>query len=73
MKTSERVDGPTPAGGVYMIAQYSDKEGNPVDKLRASHIEIMEYDKNDNVINTVYGKMSPVVSGGRAHKFRMQK
>jgi hypothetical protein len=47
-ETSERVDGPTPAGGAYSVAYFSDKGGKPCGKSSASRIDIVEFDRRGN-------------------------
>lgn len=54
MITSERVDGPTPGGGDYMLVYFSDVERNPCDKSNAEHFEIQEYTKDGTLIATTY-------------------
>ncbi len=46
--TQQRDEGPTPNGGVYSIAYFSDSEGNPTTKENATRMEIVEFDENDN-------------------------
>lgn len=64
-KTSERVDGKTPNGGVYFIAYFSDKNGNPIDKDKAERFEIIEFDANDNQIMRTYAVTNPEISPSR--------
>ena len=54
----ETVKGNTPHGGKYAIAYYRDRRGNPTDKSKAAHVEIVEYDANDKQIWRVYGSIS---------------
>jgi hypothetical protein len=56
--TSERVEGPTPAGGAYAVAHFS-YDGRPVPKRFANQITIIEYDARDQVLNTTFGFTSP--------------
>lgn len=49
---SERVNSPTPNGGVYSIAYFYDKNGNPCIKRIAARIVIAEFDSKDNTIQT---------------------
>lgn len=53
----ERIDGPTPAGGVYAIARYRDAVGEPIPKEFATHITIVEYDGQGNQIFRTHGTM----------------
>lgn len=46
--TQQRDDGPTPNGGVYSIAYFSDSEGNPTTKENATRMEIVEFDEDGN-------------------------
>lgn len=48
--TSERIDGPTPAGGAYAAANFLDAEMTPCSKDKAAHIEILEFDQAGNNI-----------------------
>ena len=50
----ERVDGPTPAGGVYYIAYFRDTKGQPCIKDDAVHYEIVEFDENNEVLAHTY-------------------
>ena len=52
----ERIDEPTPNGGSYSIAYYSDGEGNRKDKKEATHIEIVEFGTDDEQIMRTYGR-----------------
>ena len=51
---SERVDGPTPAGGVYYIAYFRDAKGRRCVKDDTAHYEIVEFDKNNEVLARTY-------------------
>lgn len=53
-QTSERVDGPTPNGGVRSVANFLDAEGRPCPKAEAVGMEIMEYDADDQVVGRTY-------------------
>lgn len=48
--------GPTPNGGAYSIARYTDGRG-PASEDDASTVEITEYDGAANVIKTTYGTL----------------
>lgn len=50
----ERVDEPTPAGGVYFIAYFRDANGKPCCKDEAVHFEIIEFDKDNREIARTY-------------------
>lgn len=56
MSTQLKTDGPTPAGGAYMITFFRDAEGNPVDEQDAVAAEILEYDDKGEVIFRTYGR-----------------
>lgn len=56
--TRERLDGPTPNGGVYAIAFFFDKAGNPTTKDKAVRIEICEYNERDECIFRTHGRLS---------------
>ena len=55
MATHERIDGPTPNGGVYSEIYYFDSNGNPVDEEKAARCVIRECDKNGNLIHETWG------------------
>lgn len=57
MKTEERIDGPTPNGGTYCVAQYMSEDNEPVERARARKVEITEYDENDVAIFRTYGTL----------------
>jgi hypothetical protein len=52
--TQERIDGPTPNGGVYSIAYFSDDDGKPTSKQKATRMEIVEFDGNGNEVFRTY-------------------
>ena len=52
---SERHDHKTPSGGDYSIAYFYDKNGNPCERKDAYRINIVEYTKDGERINEVYG------------------
>ena len=54
----ERVDEPTPNGGDYSIAIYSDDQGNPTTPAKATHVEIKEYKKSGACIMRTYMEKS---------------
>lgn len=56
--TSDRVEGPTPAGGAYAIAHFS-YDGRPVPRRLANQMTIIEYDEHDQVLNTTFGIIPP--------------
>jgi hypothetical protein len=56
----ERVDEPTPNGGIYSIAFFRDDHGKPVPKNQATQCEIVEYDGNDEAIQRTYGVIEKV-------------
>lgn len=51
----EVIEGPTPNGGVRSIAYWFDADGNPVEKVNATNVEIHEVDKDGGIIRRVYG------------------
>ena len=51
---SERINEPTPNGGVYSIVFFKDKDHNPCTKEEAVHYEITEYDNKDFPIYRTY-------------------
>ena len=53
---AECTEGPTPEGGAYSIARYSDADG-PADKQDATEVEITEYDADGGVLNTTHGTL----------------
>lgn len=57
MTTSETREGPTPNGGVRSEAIYSDGKGNLRDKKVATHMEIVEYDAQGNIVHRTYGTL----------------
>ena len=63
MPTSQRVDGPTPHGGVASVANFMDADGRPVEKNRAVKVEIFELDAAGNSIHRTYANLSPARSG----------
>lgn len=56
--TSQRIEGPTPQGGAYAIAYFTDGDGRPCPKARAAHAEIIEYDEAGDGIFRTYGDLS---------------
>jgi len=38
------MEGPTPSGGAYAIAYFSDAHGRPAEKSQAGNVEIHEFD-----------------------------
>ncbi len=55
----ERLDHPTPAGGVYSVAQYRDDSGAPCPKSRATRVTFLEYDADDKVLASTSGRIGP--------------
>lgn len=47
MATSKRIDGATPHGGIYTLATFRDEDLQPVEKEKASVVELVEYDAED--------------------------
>ena len=56
--TSQRSEGPTPAGGAYAICFYS-YDGQPVSARFANQMTIVEYDEDGEVLNTTFGVTTP--------------
>jgi hypothetical protein len=52
--TQERTEGPTPHGGAYAVAYFSDCHGEPTPKDRAGRVEIAEFDADDLRIFRTY-------------------
>lgn len=52
--TSERVEGPTPNGGTYSVANFLDKDGAPCPKAEAVGMEILEFDGDDRCVGRTY-------------------
>lgn len=51
----ERVDGPTPNGGVYSQIYYYDADGNRVENPEdAEKVFICEFDSDDNMIHETF-------------------
>ena len=55
--TYERRDGPTPNGGAYSIAHWSDAQGRPVPRGLARYVEVVEYDAEGGQVFRTYGKV----------------
>ena len=53
--TSKRFDEPTPAGGVYSIATFLSKDGEPTTEEKADQVVIVEYDDKDEELTRTYG------------------
>jgi hypothetical protein len=60
METSKEIrpEGLTPAGGVRAVAYFRDENGNPTEQSKAYFMEILEYDKQDNVLQRTYATTS---------------
>jgi hypothetical protein len=56
--TSERHDGPTPAGGVASVAYWQDANGNATTKELAVAAEIVELDAGGNIIARTYAEIN---------------
>lgn len=54
----ERTDHPTPSGGVYSVARYSNASG-PCPKSEATRVEIIEYDADGTAVGFVSGSIDP--------------
>lgn len=55
MGTSRRVDGETPNKGAYAILNFLDASGEPIEEKEASHVEVVEYDEDGEVMFRTYG------------------
>ncbi len=53
----ERIEGPTPGGGLYAIAFYLDNRDRAVEKRKAKRAEIVEYDERDVAIARTYAEL----------------
>lgn len=56
MATSREIIGPTPNGGVRSEAIFLDKDRQLVDESVATHVEIVEYDVQGEVVARTYGE-----------------
>lgn len=63
-QTVETLEGPTPNGGVRSAAYYLDEQGNSAAKPRATAVEIVELDADDDVIHRTHGRLHPTSSQG---------
>lgn len=54
-----RSEGPTPAGGTYSIAYYTDADGNPCAQDESAFCEIIEYDDEDKELQRTYMERNP--------------
>ncbi|MBV8232569.1 MAG: hypothetical protein JO329_21515, partial [Planctomycetaceae bacterium] len=54
---SERIDGPTPNGGVYAIAYWIGAGGKRATKDQAEGVEIVEFDSQDRAIHRTYASL----------------
>ena len=50
----EKINKPTPNGGVYSVVFFKDKNYIPCTKEEAVHYEIIEYDKHNTQIFRTY-------------------
>ena len=55
----ERLDKPTPKGGVASEIYYHDDEGNAVPKSKATCFELVELDAKGNQIYRTHGSLKP--------------
>ncbi len=53
-QTSERVDGATPNGGVYAVANFLDGDRSPTSKAGAVFVEILEFDEDDENVGRTW-------------------
>lgn len=61
---SQRDDGPTPNGGAYSIAYFSDARGNPCAREDAHSMEIVEFDADGEAVHRTYMRKPPPAGGG---------
>lgn len=54
-----RIDGPTPAGGAYALAQWIGPDGERATRETAAAVEAVEYDVDDRVLRRTYATLSP--------------
>lgn len=50
--------GPTPNGGVRSVIMFQDANGRPADEKEAVQAEILEYDKNGDVVMRTYARIN---------------
>lgn len=55
----ERIDEPTPNGGVYSIAYYQNAKGDRARKEDSERVEIIEYGKADEQVFRTYMEREP--------------
>lgn len=55
---TEKHEGETLNGGVYSIAYYYDRQGNPCRKKEAASVNIVEYNKAGDRINETYALLT---------------
>lgn len=53
----ERVDGLTPNGGDYSILYFMDINHREVEKEKATHFELVEYDNEGEQVFRTYGEL----------------
>jgi hypothetical protein len=56
-RTSERADGPTPAGGAYAVASFRDAAGAPCPKARAATVEVVEFAADGTPLARTYAEV----------------
>jgi hypothetical protein len=55
----ERINEPTPNGGIYAEIFYMNDSGEEVDKDKATQMIIKEFDENNTLIETTYASITP--------------
>jgi len=55
--TTERIDGPTPNGGVASIAYFLDDDRQSVPRSRATQVEIVEVDAKGDIVFRTHGTL----------------
>lgn len=53
--TFQRIHVPTPHGGTYSVAYFTDSNRQPVSKDQATHVKIVEYDEHGKAVFRTYG------------------
>lgn len=53
---SERIDGPTPAGGTYCVAYFFDAAHHSVPRSKATGAEVIEYNAQGEQIARTYAE-----------------
>jgi hypothetical protein len=62
--TTKRLAGPTPRGGAYSVIHFMDIDHNDAEEKDATHVEIVEYDKDGEQLWRTYGEIKPKEGAG---------